>query len=89
MKRINSISDSILGVSEPASPTQYVKIQPSSVKKLMDIHGLSDEAKNIIESEDLLPTTLLSRLHNNFPEHSMLIPKSKNMFLVVLFSGEI
>ncbi len=80
MKTINSISDSNLGVSELANPEQYVKIPLSSVKKLMDIHGLSDEAKNIIESENLLPTTLLSRLHNNFPQHSMLIPKSKAMF---------
>ena len=80
MKRMNSISDSISGVSEAPGPGQYVKIQSSSVKKLMDIHGLSDEAKNIIESENLLPTSLLSRLHNNFPQHSMLIPKSKAMF---------
>ena len=55
MKRMNSISDSISGVSEAPGPGQYVKIQSSSVKKLMDIHGLSDEAKNIIESENLLP----------------------------------
>ena len=80
MKRMNSISDSISGVSEASSPAQYVKIQSSSVKELMDIHDLSDEARSIIESENLLPTSLLSRLHNNFPQHSMLIPKSKAIF---------
>jgi len=48
-----------------------VKFQQSDVETLMDHHDLNDDARNIIKTENLLPTTLLSRLHNNFPQHSL------------------
>jgi len=80
MKKTNAISDSAVAESKPEKSNPYVKIHSSSVEKLMDMHGLSDEARAIIKNEDLLPTTLLSRLHNNFPQHSMLIPKSRAIF---------
>ncbi len=49
-----------------------VKFQQSDVETLMDHHDLNEDAKYIIRTESLLPTTLLSRLHNNFPQHSLL-----------------
>ena len=49
-----------------------VKFQQSDVETLMDHHDLNEDARYIIRTENLLPTTLLSRLHNNFPQHSLL-----------------
>ncbi|MCP4976033.1 MAG: hypothetical protein GY931_07705 [Maribacter sp.] len=46
----------------------------------MDHHDLNEDARNIIRTENLLPTTLLSRLHNNFPEHSLFKRTSAPIF---------
>ena len=57
-----------------------IKYSVTDVEDLMDHHGLTDEAKEIIREEKLLPTTLLERLHNNYPQHSMLSTSSNNLF---------
>ena len=57
-----------------------VKFETSDVESLMDHHDLDEDAKNIIRTENLLPTTLLSRLHNNYPQHSLLKRKSAPIF---------
>ena len=57
-----------------------VKFQNSDIEELMDFHGLNDDAKTIIRNESLVPPSLLSRLHNNYPQHSLLKPKSKPVF---------
>lgn len=49
-----------------------VKFQQSDVETLMDHQDLNENEKYIIRTENLLPPTLLSRLHNNFPQHSLL-----------------
>jgi len=51
--------------------TKNVNFQQSDVEALMEHHDLNEDSKNIIRSENLAPTTLLSRLHNNFPQHSL------------------
>ena len=57
-----------------------VKFQSSDVESLMDHHNLNEDARNIIKSENLLPTSLLSRLHNNYPKYSLLKRKSVPIF---------
>ena len=57
-----------------------VKFQTSDVESLMDQHDLNEDARNIIRTENLLPTTLLSRLHNNYPQHSLFKRKSAPIF---------
>jgi L-lysine 2,3-aminomutase len=57
-----------------------MKIRDVDVQTLMDRHSLSDDARNIIEKENLIPTTLLSRLHNNYPQHSGLLERTKPIF---------
>jgi L-lysine 2,3-aminomutase len=57
-----------------------IKIQQSDVEILMHQHGLNEATRSIIEKENLTPTTLLSRLHNSFPQHSILKPRSKAIF---------
>jgi len=57
-----------------------VKFQTSDVESLMDHHDLNEDARNIIRTENLLPTTLLSRLHNNYPQHSLFKRKSAPIF---------
>ncbi len=49
-----------------------VRFQQSDVETLMDHQDLNENEKYIIRTESLLPPTLLSRLHNNFPQHSLL-----------------
>ena len=51
---------------------EMVKFQQSDVETLMDYQDLNENEKYIIRTENLLPPTLLSRLHNNFPQHSLL-----------------
>lgn len=57
-----------------------VKFQKSDIETLMNFHDLNEEEKTIIRNENLVPTSLLSRLHNNYPQHSLLKPKSKPLF---------
>ncbi len=56
------------------------QITTSDLKKLMDRHGLSDDARSIISNEDLLPTSLLTRLDNCFPQHSQLNTSAHSIF---------
>ena len=45
-------------------------IPPSAVKEILDRYGYSPETREIIESENLLPAGLLSRLQATYPQHS-------------------
>ncbi len=56
------------------------KISTEDVQKLMDRHGLSDETRKVIERENLLPTSLLTRFNRTYPQHSQLKTKSKALF---------
>ena len=62
------------------SEDNMVQFQLSDVESLMDYHDLNEDSRNIIRTENLLPTSLLSRLHNNFPQHSLLKSKSAPIF---------
>ncbi len=62
------------------STADLAKFQLSDVEILMDHHDLNEDAKNIIRTENLVPTTLLNRLHNNFPQHSLFKIKSAPIF---------
>jgi L-lysine 2,3-aminomutase len=66
--------------SETQNTNEFVKIQSADIQALMDQHGLDEEARKIIEKENLAPASLLSRLHNSLPQHSILLAKSKAMF---------
>jgi len=55
-------------------------ITSADVETLMNAHGLSDHARGVIEKENLLPTSLLTRLNQVFPQHSQLNVGSKAMF---------
>lgn len=57
-----------------------VKFQQSDVEALMVHHDLNEDTRNIIRKENLAPTTLLSRLHNNFSQHSLFKIKSTPIF---------
>jgi L-lysine 2,3-aminomutase len=54
--------------------------QQSDVENLMDRHDLSEETRNVIINENLVPTSLLNRLHNSFPQHSILKEEAQGMF---------
>ncbi|MCK5824888.1 MAG: hypothetical protein KAG96_05715 [Ichthyobacteriaceae bacterium] len=57
-----------------------IKIEKSNVTELIARHAMKDDAIRIVENENLLPEGLLSKLHNNYPQHSRLNVKSKPMF---------
>ncbi len=77
---MNITKDAPLKITDTIDPFRKNEIQSSDVQLLMDRHGLTDEARIVIEKENLLPTTLLTRLNNSFPQHSQLKPKSKAIF---------
>ncbi len=66
--------------SKKVKTNKMIKFQLSDVESLMDRHGLDDDAKNLIINENLIPTSLLSRLHNSYPQHSILKKESKAIF---------
>ena len=45
-------------------------LQPRDLELLMDRYHYTQEIREIIQKENLLPLGLLSRLHNSFPQHS-------------------
>ena len=47
---------------------------------LIKYHGIGEHEKEVIVQENLAPTSLLKRLHNAFPEHSLLNRTSYSMF---------
>jgi len=57
-----TISTSALSV--PATVSQ------NAVESMMERYQYSDEIKNIIREENLLPTGVLGRLHASYPQHS-------------------
>lgn len=54
--------------------------QQSEIETLMDFHDLNEEERAIIKNENLIPTSLLSRLHTNYPQHSLLKRSTKPLF---------
>ncbi len=50
------------------------------VEQMQGIYGYSDETRQIIKNENLLPVGLLSRLHASYPQHSGLMDKEAHMF---------
>ncbi|MFC2124560.1 hypothetical protein ACFLU5_07090, partial [Bacteroidota bacterium] len=70
MTGINTITEETTKTRKSGNSRDILTIQQSDVQILMDHHDLSDDARRIIEKENLIPTSLLSRLHNNYPQHS-------------------
>ena len=62
------------------STLESKEIQSFDVQILMDRHEFSEDARNIIETEKLLPKALLSRLHSNYPQHSGFKEAAEIMF---------
>jgi len=60
--------------------SKILNFQHSDVEELMDHHDLNEDSKSIIRRENLIPTSLLNRLHNNFPQHSLFKRKSAPIF---------
>lgn len=59
---------------------QRVVIGQTDIEKIMDRYHYSEEIKDIIKKENLLPTGLLSRLHSNFPQHSGIMDTAEFLF---------
>lgn len=64
------------GRPHPGKPTAPVSAPPAigkgDIERMMALHGYTDEIRNIIVSEKLLPHALVSRLHALYPRHSRL-----------------
>lgn len=60
--------------------SNQITFTPSDIEQLMEHHGLTEDARQIIRDEKLLPPTLLGRMHNCYPQHSMFVDRSKNLF---------
>ncbi|MCP4989605.1 MAG: hypothetical protein GY928_27195 [Colwellia sp.] len=55
-------------------------VSATDVADMMDVYHYSDETRQIIKDENLLPTGLLSRLQASYPQHSGLVDKEAHMF---------
>ena len=80
MDTIDATTDVTLKAQETKKSTEVRNIELSDVQLLMNRHHLSDDARSIIENENLIPTTLLTRLHNCFPHHSGFQERSRTLF---------
>lgn len=63
-----------------AGKTKKINISKADVNRMMDRHHYTDEVKEIIKKENLLPVGLLSRIHSNYPQHSGLMETTEFMF---------
>ncbi len=57
-----------------------IAIQPEEVQEMVNHHQYSDDTRAIINDENLLPTSLLNRMHNAYPQHSGILESSKFLF---------
>jgi lysine 2,3-aminomutase len=66
----------------PASKSKgdWRPIRSADIEQMMNRQRYSDETRQIIKQENLLPTGLLSRLHARYPEHSGLLDTEEHMF---------
>lgn len=80
MDIIKTRSENEVLVSDSENPQNLRKFSELDIEQLMDQHGLSEASKEVIRNENLTPTTLLARLHNSFPQHSILKPTSRSLF---------
>jgi len=55
-------------------------VSAADVADMMNVYHYSDETRQIIKDENLLPTGLLSRLQASYPQHSGLVDKEAHMF---------
>lgn len=58
----------------------HLVIKSDGVQALMDRYQFSEDTRNIIEKENLLPVGLMSRLHASFPTHSGLAETKPFLF---------
>lgn len=66
--------------SSTATTLPGVNFEQADVEGLMDRFHYTDETKEIIRNENLLPTGVLRRLHKTFPQHSGLKEKEEFHF---------
>jgi L-lysine 2,3-aminomutase len=52
----------------------------TKLEQLMDRHDFDEATRNLIKERNLLPETLVNKLHSQYPQHSRLEEKSKKMF---------
>lgn len=67
-------------VSAGRKQHEMVKFNQSDVESLMDRHFMSEEVKETIRNENLVPASLLERMHNNYPQHSLLKDEFEPLF---------
>ncbi len=80
MTKLDTITEATQGVLESKKITKFIKIEQSEIQALMERHLLSDDEISTIKNENLVPETLLTRLHTAYPQYSRLKDKSKPMF---------
>jgi len=80
MQEMESITEAPIDDQAIKKSPEVVLIDNADIQLLSDHHGLDDDARNILEKETLIPTTLLSRLHNIFPQYSGFKQRSKPLF---------
>jgi L-lysine 2,3-aminomutase len=71
-------SSSRSAATAPAKVTDTVKA--SDVSRMLDRYGYSEETRQIIQSERLLPPGVLSRLQATYPQHSGLLESRPFLF---------
>lgn len=59
---------------------ENLKLLRGDIEAMMNCYQFTDETKNIIEKENLLPIPVLQRLHNNYPQHSGFFRKCQSFF---------
>ncbi len=56
------------------------KIKREDIAKLLSRYQFDDEIIQTVNDENLLPTTLLQRLYDNFPQHAKFLRTDKQLF---------
>lgn len=67
-------------MNELKETKERIAIQAADVLGMMDRHRYDNDTRTIIEEENLLPTPLLTRLHNSYPQHSGILEDAEFLF---------
>ena len=65
---------------ETTQTKQKINLQKSDLEMILDRYQYSDDIRDNIKRENLLPATLLSRLHSSYPQYSGIMESAEFLF---------
>lgn len=79
---MTSLGNPVLSVSRQSEGKSHLVVKDADIQVMIDRYQLSEEIRDIIQHEGLLPAGALNRLQANYPQHSGLLENKPFLFEV-------